>query len=289
MDLKTIEIEVERIRKNCDLVDNVLFGDRKQLEEEIKQIDAYKTSQLNDYNQKLEDLLNGYKGIYENIHQFGTIFSNDYKEEFESFKRVNYKTDYSAKNLEENRDALKALNNEFGQFVKELESLNFDELDKPHNFSKKGKKIVDLNDDSFEPIEAEGDDINYSKNKVLLPYIVKYLTFDNKIGDLVEIVCNQISLILSSNVYKDKVDTISKEYINIRNKEIEVAVKYIRDKVCELFSEKAGEEISIVYGGGLNNKNISVINKCNAIDGFMLSSLSLNVNNFLQTLADLSD
>ena len=75
----------------------------------------------------------------------------------------------------------------------------------------------------------------------------------------------------------------------LTNKEIEAAVKYIRDKVCELFSEKAGEEISIVYGGGLNNKNISVINKCNAIDGFMLSSLSLNVNNFLQTLADLSD
>ena len=230
MDLKTIEIEVERIRKNCDLVDNVLLGDRKQLEEEIKQIDSYKTTQLNEYNQKLETLLNGYKGIYENVRQFGTIFSDDYKEDFSSFKRINYKEDFSTKSLDENRDTLKKLNNEFGQYVKELEMLNFDELDKPHNFAKKGKKIVDLNDESFEPIDAEGDDIDYSKKKVLLPYIINYLTFDNKIGDLVEIICHQINLVLSSNVYKNNVETISKNYIAIRNREIE-------DKNASLFDK----------------------------------------------------
>ena len=272
MDLKTIEIEVERIRKNCDLVDNVLLGDRKQLEEEIKQIDSYKIEQLSDYNQKLETLLNGYKGIYENVYQFGAIFSNDYKEEFSSFKRINYKEDFSSKSLDENRDTLKKLNKEFGQFVKELEMLNFDELDKPHNFSKKGKKIVDLNDESFEPIDAEGDNINYSKNRVLLPYVVNYLTLDNKIGDLVDIICHQITLALSSNIYKNKVDMISKDYIDLRNKEIEdknasLLDKYFVDENKEatkkdFFDEidtwKKETNVSIIEGANVFMEKISI-------------------------------
>lgn len=67
-------------------------------------------------------------------------------------------------------------------------------------------------------------------------------------------------------------------------KEIEKSVKAIRKVIEDDFSKKAGENINIVYGGSIDNKNASTIIKTKGLDGLLIGGACLDANNFAQIL-----
>lgn len=67
-------------------------------------------------------------------------------------------------------------------------------------------------------------------------------------------------------------------------KDIEKAVKAIRKVVEEDFSQKAANEIRIVYGGSINAKNISKFATIEGLDGILVGGASLDSNLFLQII-----
>ena len=67
-------------------------------------------------------------------------------------------------------------------------------------------------------------------------------------------------------------------------KEIETVVKAIRKVVTDDFSAKAGENITVVYGGSVDNKNASAIMKTKGLDGLLIGGACLNADNFAQIL-----
>lgn len=68
-------------------------------------------------------------------------------------------------------------------------------------------------------------------------------------------------------------------------REIEQSIKYIRKNVVEYFSQKAGDEIKVVYGGSVNNKNVLSIIRIPGVDGVLIGGACLDANNFLQLLS----
>lgn len=71
------------------------------------------------------------------------------------------------------------------------------------------------------------------------------------------------------------------------NKEIETSVRAIRKVIADDFSAKAGENISVVYGGSIDNKNAPVINKAKGLNGLLMGAACLDVDNFTQILREL--
>lgn len=71
-------------------------------------------------------------------------------------------------------------------------------------------------------------------------------------------------------------------------REIEQSVKTIRKVVNEYFSQKAGDEIKIVYGGSVNQRNLGSILRINTIGGTLVGGASLDANLFLQMLSQLN-
>ena len=67
-------------------------------------------------------------------------------------------------------------------------------------------------------------------------------------------------------------------------KELEKAVRAIRKVISDDFSEKAGKEIAVVYGGSLDDKNISQYTKIPEIDGFLIGGASLDPIEFARIL-----
>lgn len=65
-------------------------------------------------------------------------------------------------------------------------------------------------------------------------------------------------------------------------KDIEAASKVIRKSVETLYSEKAGRDICVIYGGSLSSANIQKIMQCKGIDGGLLGGGSLDVDAFLE-------
>lgn len=70
-------------------------------------------------------------------------------------------------------------------------------------------------------------------------------------------------------------------------KEIVEATKVIRKTIAEIFSEKAGEKIEIIYGGSVDNKNCGLLSKIKEINGFMIGSACQDCDNFVQLLKDI--
>ena len=68
-------------------------------------------------------------------------------------------------------------------------------------------------------------------------------------------------------------------------KEIEASVSAIRKAVAHSFSQKAGDEMSIVYGGSINVKNIASIIKAKGLDGVLIGGASLDVQNLLYMIS----
>lgn len=67
-------------------------------------------------------------------------------------------------------------------------------------------------------------------------------------------------------------------------REIEYAAKVIRKVISDDFSLKASKEISVIYGGSLTGKNLSILS-AKGIDGAMVGASSIDVNNFLGILS----
>lgn len=59
-------------------------------------------------------------------------------------------------------------------------------------------------------------------------------------------------------------------------KEIEGAVKAIRKVISNDFSEYAGKNISVIYGGSVNAKNIGPISKIPSLSGVLIGSSALD-------------
>ena len=59
-----------------------------------------------------------------------------------------------------------------------------------------------------------------------------------------------------------------------KDSEIEETIKYIKD----IIKEKYGVDISVVYGGSVNGSNISLLNKIENVDGFMIGGSSTKIS-----------
>lgn len=63
--------------------------------------------------------------------------------------------------------------------------------------------------------------------------------------------------------------------------EIEKAICYIRDIVHEFLNFN---DIKILYGGSVNDKNIEKLNKINNLNGFLLGNISTKIDEFLKII-----
>lgn len=67
-------------------------------------------------------------------------------------------------------------------------------------------------------------------------------------------------------------------------KDIETGASVIRKAIAESYSQKAGEETVVVYGGSLNEKNYQNILNTKGIDGGLFGGISLNVDAFVSII-----
>lgn len=65
-------------------------------------------------------------------------------------------------------------------------------------------------------------------------------------------------------------------------KEIEKAVSAIRKVIREDFSTEAGEKITVIYGGSINEKNAVQIGKIQTLDGVFVGNSSLKSENLIK-------
>lgn len=67
-------------------------------------------------------------------------------------------------------------------------------------------------------------------------------------------------------------------------KEIELAVRAIRKVISEDFSDNAGKQIKIVYGGSINPKNINNFKDIEGLNGILVGGACLDSNIFMQII-----
>lgn len=68
-------------------------------------------------------------------------------------------------------------------------------------------------------------------------------------------------------------------------KEIEQAVKEIRQVIKNDFSEVSAQEINVVYGGGVDSKNVKQFTSIKGLNGFLIGGASLDPNNLLKIIS----
>lgn len=97
-------------------------------------------------------------------------------------------------------------------------------------------------------------------------------------------------------IYENELDNITIAYEPIwaigsgkipTAKELEKAVKAIRKVINDDFSEKAGKNIGVVYGGSLDSKNISQYTKLDTLNGFLVGGSCLDAQEFLKILKEI--
>lgn len=71
------------------------------------------------------------------------------------------------------------------------------------------------------------------------------------------------------------------------NKEIETSVRAIRKVITDDFSAKAGENMTVVYGGSVDFKNAPTIKKVKNLNGMLIGGACLDSDNFSQILREL--
>jgi triosephosphate isomerase (TIM) len=76
-----------------------------------------------------------------------------------------------------------------------------------------------------------------------------------------------------------------KEHIMAKPDQVEAAVKYIRNYVKDVFGEKAGKDIRILYGGSTVPEIISGFLDVPGVDGFLVGGASLNYHLFSEIVA----
>lgn len=65
--------------------------------------------------------------------------------------------------------------------------------------------------------------------------------------------------------------------------EIEKTILYIKQLVFDMFNK----DIKVLYGGSINEKNISKLNKIDILDGFLIGSASINPNQFIEIINEI--
>ena len=65
------------------------------------------------------------------------------------------------------------------------------------------------------------------------------------------------------------------------NKEISSTISYIKTIIDNLYP---GNNVKIIYGGSVNDKNIKELNKIKEVDGFLVGGASLNTKTFLKII-----
>ena len=68
-------------------------------------------------------------------------------------------------------------------------------------------------------------------------------------------------------------------------KEIEHAVKEIRQVIKNDFSEVSAKEINVVYGGSVDSKNVKQFTSIKGLNGFLIGGASLDPNNLLKIIS----
>lgn len=61
-------------------------------------------------------------------------------------------------------------------------------------------------------------------------------------------------------------------------KELDSTIKYIKDLVYDLYHQT----VKVIYGGSINEDNISKFNSIKSVDGFLIGSASINPNQFIE-------
>ena len=66
--------------------------------------------------------------------------------------------------------------------------------------------------------------------------------------------------------------------------EIIKTIHYIKELVFELYNQN----VKVLYGGSINEKNILALNKLEELDGFLIGSASINPNQFVEIIDKIS-
>tara|TARA_B100001939_G_scaffold347944_1_gene371493 strand:- start:8609 stop:9370 length:762 start_codon:yes stop_codon:yes gene_type:complete len=70
--------------------------------------------------------------------------------------------------------------------------------------------------------------------------------------------------------------------VTASHEEANNTIKMIRNKIRELYNDKVSENINILYGGSVNNKNIDNLLTTSDIDGVLVGGASLDPENFIE-------
>ena len=70
--------------------------------------------------------------------------------------------------------------------------------------------------------------------------------------------------------------------VTASHEEANNTIKMIRNKIRELYNDKVSENINILYGGSVNNRNIDNLLTTSDIDGVLVGGASLDPENFIE-------
>lgn len=114
--------------------------------------------------------------------------------------------------------------------------------------------------------------------------------FDRKGGNTEKVLLEQILTGLNS-IYTNELKNIIIAYepvwaigtgVTATNKEIEEAIKNIRKALSQMYDKEIANEVSIIYGGSINENNIKDIIKIKDIDGVLVGGASLVPEKFIK-------
>jgi triosephosphate isomerase len=77
-----------------------------------------------------------------------------------------------------------------------------------------------------------------------------------------------------------------KEHLVAKPDQVEAAVKYIRSYVADVFGEKAGKQLRVLYGGSTVPETIQGFLDVPGVDGFLVGGASLNYHLFSQIIGE---
>ena len=87
--------------------------------------------------------------------------------------------------------------------------------------------------------------------------------------------------------HNPNIGTVHEWLASLNGKDVELAVKSIRKVITDDFSSKAGEKIEIVYGGSIDQKNISQFIKIKGLNGVLVGSGCLDGDHFAKIIKEI--
>lgn len=127
------------------------------------------------------------------------------------------------------------------------------------------KKIINLLKNDIKPILCIGETLEAKKLKKTGAVLIKQLRQalkDVSVDDLKKVI-----------IAYEPVWSIGTGVIPSPN-EIDEVVDYIKDTIYRTYNL----EIPVLYGGSINDENISLLEKCKNIEGYLIGGASLDIN-----------